>query len=42
MLANILIAVSLLILLVVGVTALFLAGKRQKSASMERPENDEE
>ena len=43
MLHSILIAVSLLLLLLIGVMALFMAGNRQDSASEERPDekNDE-
>ncbi len=38
MLHSILIAVSLLILLLIGVLALFMAGDRQDSASDDKPE----
>ncbi len=42
MLANLLIAGSLLILLLIGLAALFLAGKSTKHASVEQPEDDDE
>lgn len=38
MLYSILIAVSLLILLLIGVLALFMAGNRQESATEDRPD----
>ncbi len=41
MLSSVLIALSLLLLLVVGVAALFLSGNRQDSASMDNPEDKE-
>jgi len=41
MLHNLLIALSLLLLLGLGVAALFLSGSRQDSATMDHPEDEE-
>ncbi len=41
MLSSVLIALSLLLLLGVGVAALFLSGSRQDSATMDDPEDEE-
>ncbi len=41
MLPNLLIALSLLLLLGVGVAALLLSGSRQESATMDNPEDEE-
>jgi flagellar basal body-associated protein FliL len=42
MLYSILIAISLLILLLIGVLALFMAGNRQETASEDRPDERED
>lgn len=42
MLHSILIAISLLLLLLIGVLALFMAGNRQESASADRPDKKDE
>ena len=40
--SNILIAISLVILLLLGVAALFLAGSNHKASSVEEPSDEDE